>query len=59
VNLIAPVKIGKGAYVVAGSTITHNVDPNDLAIARERQTNKPGYAEKLRARFLAKKQNNQ
>lgn len=55
VNLIAPVKIGKGAYVVAGSTITHNVDANDLAIARERQVNKPGYAEKIRAKFAAKK----
>lgn len=54
VNLIAPVKIGKGAYVVAGSTITHDVPANDLAIARERQTNKPGYAEKLRSRIKAK-----
>ncbi|WP_275983539.1 bifunctional UDP-N-acetylglucosamine diphosphorylase/glucosamine-1-phosphate N-acetyltransferase GlmU [Paenibacillus hamazuiensis] len=56
VNLIAPVKVGKGAYVVAGSTITHDVPSNDLAIARERQTNKPGYAEKIRSKFLAKKQ---
>jgi bifunctional UDP-N-acetylglucosamine pyrophosphorylase / glucosamine-1-phosphate N-acetyltransferase len=55
VNLIAPVKIGSGAYVVAGSTITHNVEDNDLAIARERQVNKPGYAEKIRARARAKK----
>lgn len=55
VNLIAPVKVGKGAYVVAGSTITHNVEPGDLAIARERQVNKAGYADKLRAKFAAKK----
>ncbi len=55
-NLIAPVKIGNGAYVVAGSTITHNVADNDLAIARERQVNKPGYADKLRARAKAKKE---
>lgn len=55
VNLIAPVKIGKGAYVVAGSTITHDVPEGDLAIARERQTNKPGYADKMRARLKAKK----
>lgn len=55
-NLIAPVKIGKGAYVVAGSTITHDVADNDLAIARERQVNKPGYADKLRARARAKKE---
>lgn len=56
VNLIAPVKIGKGAYVVAGSTITHNVNENDLAIARQRQENKSGYADKIRARAKAKKQ---
>lgn len=55
VNLIAPVKVGKGAYVVAGSTITQSVAENDLAIARNRQENKPGYAEKIRARAKAKK----
>ncbi|MOA43322.1 Bifunctional protein GlmU [compost metagenome] len=48
-------KIGKGAYVVAGSTITQNVPENDLAIARNRQENKPGYAEKIRSRAIAKK----
>lgn len=53
VNLIAPLRIGKGAYVVAGSTITHSVGDNDLAIARERQTNKPGYADKIRGRIKA------
>lgn len=56
VNLIAPVKIGKGAYVVAGSTITQSVGDNDLAIARQRQENKSGYADKIRARAKAKKQ---
>lgn len=55
-NLIAPIRIGEGAYVVAGSTITHDVDANDLAIARERQVNKEGYAEKIRARAKAKKE---
>ncbi|WP_036709428.1 bifunctional UDP-N-acetylglucosamine diphosphorylase/glucosamine-1-phosphate N-acetyltransferase GlmU [Paenibacillus pinihumi] len=59
VNLIAPVKIGDGAYVVAGSTITHDVPDNDLAIARERQVNKPGYAEKIRNRAKAKKERTQ
>jgi bifunctional UDP-N-acetylglucosamine pyrophosphorylase / glucosamine-1-phosphate N-acetyltransferase len=58
VNLIAPVRIGKGAYVVAGSTITHTVEDGDLAIARERQSNKPGYADKIKARMKAKKKNN-
>lgn len=56
VNLIAPVKIGEGAYVVAGSTITQDVPAGDLSIARERQVNKPGYAEKIRARAKAKKE---
>ncbi|KAA9003592.1 bifunctional UDP-N-acetylglucosamine diphosphorylase/glucosamine-1-phosphate N-acetyltransferase GlmU [Paenibacillus spiritus] len=56
VNLIAPVKVGKGAYVVAGSTITRSVSENDLAIARQRQENKPGYADKIRSRAKAKKE---
>ncbi|PDO11094.1 MAG: UDP-N-acetylglucosamine diphosphorylase/glucosamine-1-phosphate N-acetyltransferase [Candidatus Reconcilbacillus cellulovorans] len=51
VNLIAPVRIGRGAYVVAGSTITHDVGEDELAIARERQINKPGYASRLRERI--------
>lgn len=55
VNLIAPVKIGQGAYVVAGSTITKDVSDNDMAIARARQENKTGYADKLRTRAKAKK----
>lgn len=45
---IAPVKIGKGAYVASGSTITDDVEPGALAIARTRQTTKPGYASKLK-----------
>ncbi|GGG08080.1 bifunctional protein GlmU [Paenibacillus albidus] len=55
VNLVAPVTVGKGAFVVAGSTITRSVSENELAIARVRQENKPGYAEKIRARAKAKK----
>jgi bifunctional UDP-N-acetylglucosamine pyrophosphorylase/glucosamine-1-phosphate N-acetyltransferase len=39
-NLVAPVTIGSGAYTAAGSTITEDVPPGALAIARERQTNK-------------------
>lgn len=50
-NLIAPVRIGDGAFVVAGSTITQDVGDQDLAIARARQVNKPGYARKLRSRL--------
>ena len=44
VNLVAPVDIGDGAYVAAGSTITENVPNDALGIARERQTVKPGWA---------------
>jgi bifunctional UDP-N-acetylglucosamine pyrophosphorylase/glucosamine-1-phosphate N-acetyltransferase len=42
--LVAPVRIGDGAYVAAGSVITDNVPPDALAIARGRQVNKPGWA---------------
>ncbi len=38
-QLVAPVKIGKGAYVAAGATITRNVPPEALAISRKRQEN--------------------
>lgn len=47
--LVAPVRIGDGAYVAAGSTITENVPPEGLGIARGRQVNKPGWARKKRA----------
>ncbi|HSH24188.1 MAG TPA: bifunctional UDP-N-acetylglucosamine diphosphorylase/glucosamine-1-phosphate N-acetyltransferase GlmU [Massilibacterium sp.] len=46
-NLIAPVLIEKGAYIAAGSTITNDVPHGALSIARARQVNKEGYAEKL------------
>jgi bifunctional UDP-N-acetylglucosamine pyrophosphorylase / glucosamine-1-phosphate N-acetyltransferase len=46
-NLVAPVKVGKDAYVAAGSTITHDVPDKAMGIARERQINKEGYAEKV------------
>jgi len=38
-NLVAPVTVGDGAYIGAGSTITKDVPKNSLAIARARQTN--------------------
>ncbi|WP_251554312.1 bifunctional UDP-N-acetylglucosamine diphosphorylase/glucosamine-1-phosphate N-acetyltransferase GlmU [Neobacillus muris] len=46
-NLVAPVTVGKGAYVAAGSTITKDVPGNALSIARAHQVNKENYAEKL------------
>ncbi len=42
-QLVAPVRIGRNAYVAAGSSITEDVPPDSLAIARARQVNKPGW----------------
>jgi bifunctional UDP-N-acetylglucosamine pyrophosphorylase/glucosamine-1-phosphate N-acetyltransferase len=53
-QLVAPVTVGRGAYVATGTTVTKNVPDDALAIARTRQENKPGYAAKLRARLKAR-----
>lgn len=45
-ELVAPVKIGKKAYVGAGSTITKDVSPESLAVSRSRQVEKPGWAKR-------------
>jgi bifunctional UDP-N-acetylglucosamine pyrophosphorylase/glucosamine-1-phosphate N-acetyltransferase len=42
--LVAPVRIGDGAYVGAGSVITKNVPPDALGLARGQQVNKLGWA---------------
>ncbi len=42
-NLVAPVTVGKGAYVAAGSTITKNVPSEALGVARARQSNIDGW----------------
>ncbi len=49
-QLIAPVRIGKGAYVAAGSSITSDVPANALAIARGKQVNKEGWVTKKNRR---------
>lgn len=46
-NLVAPVTVGKGAYVAAGSTITEDVPGEALAVARARQVNKEDYVGKM------------
>jgi bifunctional UDP-N-acetylglucosamine pyrophosphorylase / glucosamine-1-phosphate N-acetyltransferase len=51
--LVAPVRIGDGAYVAAGSTITENVPADALGVARGRQTNKLGWAA-ARRRMMAR-----
>jgi bifunctional UDP-N-acetylglucosamine pyrophosphorylase / glucosamine-1-phosphate N-acetyltransferase len=48
VQMVAPIRIGKGAYVASGSTITKDVESDALAIARARQETRPGYAKRLR-----------
>jgi bifunctional UDP-N-acetylglucosamine pyrophosphorylase/glucosamine-1-phosphate N-acetyltransferase len=53
--LVAPVTVGEGANVAAGSTITADVAPGALALARARQVEKPGYAARLRALFAKRK----
>jgi bifunctional UDP-N-acetylglucosamine pyrophosphorylase/glucosamine-1-phosphate N-acetyltransferase len=42
-QLIAPVRVGRGAYVAAGSSITKDVPPDALAITRGTQINKEGW----------------
>jgi bifunctional UDP-N-acetylglucosamine pyrophosphorylase/glucosamine-1-phosphate N-acetyltransferase len=52
-TLVAPLRIGDGAYVAAGSTITENVPPDGLGIARGRQVNKPRWASRKRRELAA------
>jgi bifunctional UDP-N-acetylglucosamine pyrophosphorylase / glucosamine-1-phosphate N-acetyltransferase len=55
--LVAPVKIGNGAYVGAGSTITDNVPPDALGLARGRQVNKQGWAGRKRRELASAEKN--
>ena len=50
-NLIAPVTVGRGSYIAAGSTITDNVPEDALAVARSKQTNKEHWAARRRKLF--------
>ena len=54
-TLVAPVTIGEGAYVAAGSTITEDVPSDALALGRARQVTKPGWAAKRRERLAGGK----
>ncbi len=53
--LVAPVKIGEGAIVAAGSVITEEVPSNALALGRARQVTKAGRADTIRARNKSRK----
>lgn len=52
-TLVAPLTLGDGSFVAAGSVVTHNVTPDALAIGRSQQSEKVGWAK--RRRELAKK----
>jgi len=47
-GFVAPVEVGDGAWIAAGSVITNDVPPDALGIARTRQENKEGYAARQR-----------
>ena len=53
--LVAPVRIGNGAYVGSGSVITRNVPDNALALERNQQDIREGWAEKFRALMTRQK----
>jgi bifunctional UDP-N-acetylglucosamine pyrophosphorylase/glucosamine-1-phosphate N-acetyltransferase len=55
-QLVAPLRIGKDAYVGTGTTVTQDVPSEALAISRVKQINKEGYATRLKARFKAVKE---
>jgi bifunctional UDP-N-acetylglucosamine pyrophosphorylase / glucosamine-1-phosphate N-acetyltransferase len=53
--LVAPVTVGEGAIVGAGSVITSDVETDSLAVARGKQTGKPGWARRFRERMTRRK----
>ncbi len=54
-QLVAPVTVGKDAYVAAGTTVTRDVPAGALAITRVEQVNKEGYTAKKREKQAAEK----
>lgn len=48
-SLVAPVKIGAGAFLGSGGVVTDNVPEDALALARSKQVNKPGWGQRFRA----------
>ena len=54
--LVAPVSIGDGAIIAAGSVVTKNVAADELAVARAEQKGLAGWAARFRARQRAKKE---
>lgn len=54
-SLVAPVKIGDGAYIGSGSVITKNVPADALALERSPQEERPGWAAKFRTMMSKRK----
>jgi bifunctional UDP-N-acetylglucosamine pyrophosphorylase/glucosamine-1-phosphate N-acetyltransferase len=50
--LVAPLSVGRGAYIAAGSTITEDVPADSLALGRARQVNKEGWVKSQRERRI-------
>jgi acetyltransferase-like isoleucine patch superfamily enzyme len=55
VQLVAPVRVGRGAYVAAGSCVVEDVPAGALALARSRQVTKRGWAKRKARRRAARK----
>lgn len=53
-ELVAPLVIGKNSYVGAGSTVTHDVPPDSLAVAREKQRTIPGWVKRKKEKKSVK-----
>jgi len=53
--LVAPVSVGSGAIVAAGSVLTRDVDADALALVRPPQVDKPGWAARFREKMVARK----
>ena len=54
-SLVAPVRVGRGAIVAAGSTVTEEVPADGIAFGRAQQVNKPGRAAAWRGKARAAK----
>jgi bifunctional UDP-N-acetylglucosamine pyrophosphorylase / glucosamine-1-phosphate N-acetyltransferase len=54
-NLVAPITIGAGSYIAAGSTVTEDVPEGALALGRSRQVTKPGWVAAKKADTAEKK----
>ncbi|MGF1465075.1 MAG: bifunctional UDP-N-acetylglucosamine diphosphorylase/glucosamine-1-phosphate N-acetyltransferase GlmU [Sandaracinaceae bacterium] len=52
-QLVAPITVGENAYVATGTTVTKDVPKDALAVGRVRQSNKEGYAARLRVKLKA------